>query len=258
MVRKFKRLRRRRGPLPFRHVFVLSFFIFAVLTVQGLWIVEKGIEPTLMRYAETKTRQIAEKAINDAISKKVVSEDMDMSELIITHRIEGSDQVGFSFNQQVNNRILSEATNRVQKHLDLIEEGNLDELKAFLESEDLELEFEETESGTGLIYWIPLGAATNNALLSNLGPLVPIRFQFIGDVQSGMETKATSVGINNTYLEVLLNLSVDVNLVLPFSTKTAPISTTVRVGDLFLPGKVPDVYYQGQGGTAPPPSIKVN
>jgi sporulation protein YunB len=238
-------------------VLVLSFFIFSILTVQGLWIVEKGIEPILMRYAETKARQIAVNAINDAISKKVVSKDMDMSGLIITHRIEGSDQVGFSFNQQVNNRILTEATNRVEKHLELIEEGNLEELKAFLESEDLELEFDETQSGSGVIYWIPLGAATNNSLLSNLGPLVPIRFQFLGDVESGMETKATSVGINNTYLEVLINISVDVNVVLPFSAKTAPISTTVRVGDLFLPGKVPQFYYQGQGGIAPSPSIKV-
>ena len=45
-------------------------------------------------------------------------------------------------------------------------------------------------------FLVPLGRVTDNALLGNLGPSVPIEFLVIGDVESDIKTKVVEFGIN--------------------------------------------------------------
>ncbi|KMJ55172.1 sporulation protein YunB [Alkalihalophilus sp. As8PL] len=231
--------RPRKGPLPFRYVLLLSFLIFVILTVQGLWIIEKGIRPTLVHIATTETRVIATRAINDAVSKKIAS-DLDQGELFIRD----ADNT-LQFNTQMYNRILSEATNRVQRHLKAIEQG-----------ETFDVSFENEEAFTsdgGIIYTIPLGQATNNALLAHLGPQVPVRFSAIGDVKTDLNMKTFNTGINNTTMSVNFDVVVDVKIVIPFATNTEAIKTTIPVGLINIQGDVPEYYSEGGGMIVPAP-----
>jgi hypothetical protein len=41
---------RRKGPLLFRHVLLITLLFFSLSTVGGLWLIDKGIEPTLMSF----------------------------------------------------------------------------------------------------------------------------------------------------------------------------------------------------------------
>jgi sporulation protein YunB len=247
LYRFFGRLPRR-GPLPFRYVFLLSFVFFVFSTAIGLWIVNEGIEPTLMSVAETKTRQIATEAINDAISKKI-AEDVNINELIIIHKDNAGEAIGYSFNPLIYNRITFEATERVQKYLDYVEAGDIEKLESF--KNGIDIDFEKPNNRQGILYFIPLGVATKNALLSNLGPKVPVRFEIIGDVISKVETRMKETGINNTYLEVYLKIRVQMNVIIPSLKKDITISNSVKIGDLFLPGKVPQFYNGNQNGFQP-------
>ncbi|MDR4241346.1 sporulation protein YunB, partial [Bacillus mycoides] len=49
----------RRGPISFRYILLISYIIFIVIVVQGLWIVNKSIQPTLIKYGETETHKMA-------------------------------------------------------------------------------------------------------------------------------------------------------------------------------------------------------
>ncbi|MDP4552414.1 sporulation protein YunB [Alkalihalobacillus macyae] len=241
----------RKGPLPFRYVFIISFIVFIFTTVQGLWIVNKGIEPSLISIAETKTRQVAAQAINDAISKKI-ADGIDVENLIIVHSNESEKVPGYSFNSKVYNRLISEATERVQTYLNYVEAGDLDKLETF--KNDIDIDYEDTIKQKGIVYSIPLGMATNNVLLSNFGPRIPVRFEMIGDVISNIDTKVKETGINNTYLEVYINIKVEMNVIIPFSTKNTEVSNSVKIGDLFIQGDVP-YYYNGDNGNGGDPSI---
>ncbi|GAE33255.1 sporulation protein YunB [Halalkalibacter akibai] len=238
---KKRRPQSRKGPLPFRYVLLLSFLIFVVLTVQGLWIIEKGIRPTLMHIATTETRVIATKAINDAVSKKIAS-DLEQDDLFIVQTDAEGYITSIQFNTQIYNRILSEATNRVQRHLKAIERG-----EAFDVSIDADAGETLTTDG-GIIYSIPLGQATNNALLAQLGPQIPVRFSAIGDVKTDLNLDVQNTGINNTTLSVNFDVIVDAKIVIPFATNTEAIKTTVPVGLVNVQGRVPEFYSEGGGG----------
>ncbi|MCL7748457.1 sporulation protein YunB [Halalkalibacter alkaliphilus] len=233
------RPRPRKGPLPFRYVLLLSFIIFVALTVQGLWIIEKGIRPTLMEIATTETKVIATRAINDAVSKKIAS-DLDQDELFITN----SENI-IQFNTQIYNRILSEATLRVERHLKAIERGEAFDISIDTESDPI-----STNDG-GLIYNIPLGQATNNALLAQLGPKIPVRFSAIGDVKTDLNWEVINTGINNTTLSVNFDVIVDAKIVIPFATREEAVKTTIPVGLINIQGEVPEYYSEGGGMILP-------
>ncbi|MFC0469642.1 sporulation protein YunB [Halalkalibacter kiskunsagensis] len=240
----------RKGPLPFRYVLLLSFLIFVVLTVQGLWIIEKGIRPTLMSIATTETRVIATKAINDAVSKKIAS-DLNQEDLFFIEKNANDDIQLIQFNTQIYNKILSEATNRVQRHLKAIEQG-----EAFDVTFDSEGNNESLTTEGGIIYSIPLGQATNNALLAQLGPQIPVRFSAIGDVKTDLNAETINTGINNTTISFNFDVIVDVKIVIPFATNTEAVKTTIPVGFINIQGKVPEYYSDGGGGMILPAELK--
>jgi sporulation protein YunB len=248
---KFKKRPLRNGPLPLKYTLLIGFIIFNLFTAQGLWIINKGIEPSLMSIAETKTRQIAAQAINDAISKKI-ADDIDINELIVIHENSNGEAVGYSFNPKIYNRVTSEANIRVQKYLDYVEAGELEKLQSF--KNDINIDYEQSRVEKGIVYYIPIGRATNNTLLSNLGPRVPVRFEILGAVTTDIETVREESGINNTYLDIYIIIKVQMNVVVPFSKRNIEVSNRVKLGDLFLEGDVPD-YYNGNGNSAFPPVV---
>ncbi len=235
-----------KGPLPFKYVLLITLIFFIFLTMFSLIIINRNLEPTIMDIAETRARQFAAQAINDAIDKNI-SENVDIKELIVKHEYNG--ETAFSFNPQIYHKVTADASKRVQKYLDLVEAGEIDQLENF--KNDINIKKETTKSSNGIVYHIPLGMATGMTLLSNLGPDIPVRLQILGDVTSNVETKIIPSGINNTYLEAYINVKVHMNVIIPLKEEPIEVSYQVKVGDLFLEGKVPQYY---NPGIIPPPT----
>jgi sporulation protein YunB len=232
--------------LPFRYVFLLSFVFFMFSTAGGLWMINAGIKPTLTAYAETQTEKIGTMVINKAITKKIAN-GIDVDKLM-----EGiSSEDGIQYNTEIINRVQSEITNLVQLNLKEAERGNLEELE-FLT--DVEIDEEQSGKSDGIVYSVPLGQATNNALLANLGPQIPIRFNAIGAVQSNLKTDVESFGINNAIVKVFVQLKVDVQIIIPFATETTSIEQEVLIAMREFKGEVPQFYNNGGESS---PSIEV-
>jgi len=235
---------RRRGPLPFRYVFLLTIVFFTFSTAMGLWLVNEGLKPTLISYAESQTRKIATVVISNAINKKIANE-MEIEDIIETV----PDQEGMSkLNAEIVNRVKAETTHLIQKNLKDAESGNLSELELLT---DVEFEKADKNDAEGIVYYVPLGQATNNALLGNLGPKIPIRFTAIGDVRSDVKTSIKDFGINNAYVQVYVHLIVNVQIIIPFATKVTTIDENIPVGMFIMKGNVPQYYNNGSGGSSP-------
>jgi sporulation protein YunB len=244
-LKRFKKPRK--GPLPFRYVMMFSLIIFILLTAQGLYLIEKGIKPTLLRVAESRVNQIATAAINDAISKQVADR-IDTEELTTVSVDNEGILTTVDFDSKVMNRVLSEATIRVTNNLKRVENGELDQLGV---ADDIEIETKDPRT-KGILYYIPLGQATNNSLLANLGPEIPVRFTPVGSVKSDMYARLTEYGINNVLVEIYVRIEVSVRVVIPFATKPAKVSTDIPVGMRIISGRVPQFYNNGgSNGTAP-------
>ncbi|WP_077214486.1 sporulation protein YunB [Bacillus dakarensis] len=243
---KFRGRLPRRGPLPFRYVFLLTFVFFIFSTTAGLWIINEGLKPTLMAYAESQTRQIASLVINKAILERKV---MDINDVLVKNP--ETSMVNFDTEKIYNE--LGETTNLILNNIKKAESGNLTDLAESVAG--VEIETDPASGENGIVYYVPLGQATNNALLGNLGPRIPVRFNAIGDMESNIETKFKEVGINNVFIEVLIKLKVNVQIIIPFATGVAELEQEIPIALGLLEGDVPQFY--NNSGESGAPSIEI-
>ncbi|OXS61377.1 sporulation protein YunB [Bacillus sp. V-88] len=245
---KFKTYKPRRGgPLPFRHVMIITFLFFMISTGFGLWIINKGLKPTLLAYAETQTSRIGTLVINKAINKKI-ADVLDISDITEEVKNQDGDIVSFKYNTQTINRVQAEITNLVQQNLQEAEAGNIENLEFLTE---VEIDEGKSKTSKGITYSVPLGQATNNVLLGNLGPKIPIRFHSIGDVRSDVKTTVEQFGINNAVVKVFVELEVNVQIIIPFATKTETIKQDILVAMGTVHLDVPQFYNNGGGASSP-------
>ncbi|WP_160722413.1 sporulation protein YunB [Bacillus sp. USDA818B3_A] len=245
---KFSRRIRKPGPLPFRYVLMLSFILFLFSTATGLWLVNKGIEPTLMRIATSETRNIASLVINRAITKRTTNVGDNNEVIKIVPGSNGKGQ-NAQLNTDLINRVLAETTAQIQRNLKTAKKGDI----ALLES-DVEIETENTEKEDGIVWYIPLGQATNITLLGNIGPKIPVKFHAIGEVEPDVHIETKEMGINNTWMEVSVDIEVSVQIITPFATEVTKLKQSIPVGSALVEGEVPQFYNSGGGIT---PSIQL-
>ena len=102
----------------------------------------------------------------------------------------------------------------------------------------------------GIIYEIPILAATNSSLLSNIGPRIPVRFYLIGDVTSNVETEVKEYGINNALVKLSIRINVSGRVNLPFVSENVTVDMVIPVSMKIIQGKIPEFYLDGFKSTS--------
>jgi len=248
---KFRGRLPQKGPLPFRYVFLLTFVFFMFSTAAGLWIVNKGIQPSLEAYAINETKRLATLVIKNAVNKQLTEEELNPEELLVSSTDGNVSRV--TVNTNTLNRVLTRTTDKVEQYLKYINEGDVNAL----EIPEVEIETDGKNS-SGFYYEIPLGEATNNVLLGNLGPKIPVRFHMVGNVAADYSSKFENSGINNTSVEIMIDLVVTIQVIIPFATEEVKIPTSIPVVITFINGEVPQFYNNGGDGMTPSIEIPAN
>ncbi|MBB6281842.1 sporulation protein YunB [Geobacillus subterraneus] len=234
----------RKGPLPFRYVLLLTFVFFMFSTAAGLWIVNKSMKPLLMEIAETETKRIANLVINNAIEQQFQKDNPEFQQLVSVRQDANGKIVSVDFDTAIMNRILSETDDHVMESLKAATEGRIERMV-----------LPEVESGQGnsrgIIYYIPLGQVTNNALLANLGPRIPVQFQIVGNVDSEVTKQIHAYDINSFFIEIDIHVAVDIQVIIPFASKVSTVTTDMPIVMRFIPGEVPQFYNKGGGPVGP-------
>lgn len=223
--------------MPFRYVLLLSFVFFIFSTAAGLWVVNKGIKPTLTSYAESQTRKIAPMVVSKAV-KDVIPNVKDIREVteIVPDGVGGRT---VQFKTDIINEIQADITKAIQMNLRQAEKGDLASLQA---ETGVEFSYDQSAEGEGIVYSFPLGQATNNALLGNLGPRIPIRFTPVGSVDTDVQTKVEQYPINNMFVTVTIQVDVTVQIIIPFGTEQTNVHQEVPIAIGLYPGEVPQFY----------------
>ncbi|RFU68166.1 sporulation protein YunB [Peribacillus saganii] len=239
-----KKVKMRKGPLPFKYVLLYTVIFFVLSSLISLWVIDESIEPVLMEVATSEIKRVSAQVINESIDENI-SEQIDMDEFIIIHGKNENGTPIISFNPKLYNSIRAETIKDIEKKLGIDQGNHIYESKGTNDQDHLNTE----------VYYIPLGVVTGNSLLSNFGPRIPIEMSLIGNVESEFKTKYTDAGINNGFLELFVNFKVNLQIVIPTYSEEAPVEHTVKIGDIFIPGSVPDYY--GGDKSMPAPAIPV-
>ncbi len=224
-----------------------------LISIAGLFYFINGrLTPTYLNYAEVQTNKIASMVISKAINSRTANV-LDVNDIIEEVPSDNSNNmVTTKFNTEIINRVLSDTNSLVQSHLEQAEKGDLSSLPYL---DDIEYDKQTMEERGGVVFFVPMGQATNIPLIGNLGPKIPIRFHVIGNVQSNVESSIREFGINNAYVEVSIHIKVNVQIIVPLASKMSVVEQNIPVAMGLVQGQVPYIYTKGEGGN--PPSIEV-
>lgn len=226
---------RRKAKLRRKHVIkinkiTISIILILIFVFMWLLILSKEISPILSNYATLETEKMATQVINNAVTNEISNKTY-LNDLIKTTLNENGEIVSVDFDPIYVNKALTGVTNTVQENLKKMEEGNIELSNNVSPSEK-----------NGIIYEIPFGIVFYTPILADLGPKIPVKVRMVGSVVSNVKTKITNYGINNALLEVLVEIEVSEQIILPFISQKETIKQEIPVAMKVIQGTVPKYY----------------
>ena len=100
---------------------------------------------------------------------------------------------------------------------------------------------ESTDSGV-ITVGIPLGNLTGLNLLLNKGPDVDVQIIMLTSSRVDFRNEVVSCGINQAKYQLVLEVTIDIDILIPWGTESTSTVTEVIVADTVIVGKVPDTY----------------
>ena len=233
--------RKRIGRIKKKNLFFILLLVTIISIFSLLFYISKKIEPILLETAELEVNKFSTIIVNKAISQ--VLEDKINADNIFEMSKNKNDEIQtIDFNPVIVNQILSVATTVVQSNLKLLESGELESIGVY----DMDLSKNRiNDLEKGIIMRIPMGVVSNNSLFSNLGPKIPIRLHYLGDVNSNITTNITQYGINNAMIEVGIHIEMTAQIILPLMTKKKVLDYNIPVVIKIVQGIVPSYYGNG-------------
>ncbi|MBD7908866.1 sporulation protein YunB [Sporosarcina sp. Sa3CUA8] len=221
----------------------LKFIIPALLLsiIGSFYYLNMKLKPVYMNYAEVQTHKIAAHVISQAIQSRSESV-LDANDVLLNLPNDSSETVTLKVDTETINQVMAEMHELVEEHLDRAESGDLEMLP---QSDGIQFDTEEMEKHGGVVFFVPIGQVADIPLLGNLGPKIPIRFHIIGNVHADVDTELKEFGINNVYMEVNMELTVNVQIIIPIATKQSTVVQQFPIAIGIIQGVVPQIYTKG-------------
>lgn len=190
----------------------LGFFIPIVLALCAAISWFLGNLSTQM--AVSDATDIVTKAVNDSINK------------VIGHGVYGFDYF-INLEKDADGNVTAITSNMA--HINTL---STDILNSVIES---------TDNGV-ITVGIPLGNLTGLNLLLNKGPDVNVQIIMLTSSRVDFRNEVVSCGINQAKYQLVLEVTIDIDILVPWGTESATTVTEVIVADTVIVGKVPDTY----------------
>ena len=230
-MKKIKLKKRKHSKLNF-FLFVIILMIISIVFL--FTYINKKITPVFLEYAEFQASKIATYVISKAIDEEV-SKNLDIEDLFISSKDSSDNIKSIDFNPITINKISNLIKSNIFEYLEDLENGNIEKIK--------NTALFSSRINEGIVFEIPSGIVFNNVLLANIGPKVPVKLSLTGDILTNIHTKVTDYGINNAVVEVVINVEVYEQVILPFTTKRVTINTDIPIAVKLIQGEIPSYYF---------------
>jgi len=205
-------VRRNKYSVKIRALIIIFVFVSIGMLIS---FAERSVRPILQTMAKANVEIIAGEKISEAIEEEMMSEQYDLDNII-------------SFEKDTDGRINAVKTNIVTAN----------RLKSAISLSVLEKIGQITESEVS----VPSGNLTGWALLSGRGPSIPVKTVPVGSVKTNLQSKLTNGGINQTLHRIILEITVNMNVILPRETVSSEIMMNVVVSETVIVGTVPEYF----------------
>lgn len=216
-----------------KNIYVLIFLFLIFFSLVFLIVLNKRAMPIIINYANVQTKRIGIEILRNAGTKEVNELLKDKNLFKIAKNNNGEIE-SIDFDTGIINESLLVVAKNVRKRLKEVEKGeNLPE-EVYMEVLDKDLK-------KGIIYEVPIGVVFGNSFLANVGPRIPVKIKYSGNVGLDVKTRVSQYGINSALIEVYIYVEVTQRTILPFSSKDIKLTSEIPIVMKVVKGSTP--YY---------------
>ena len=89
---------------------------------------------------------------------------------------------------------------------------------------------------------IPIGTLLGTNLTLGRGPAIPVRVTMLTSSRAGFRNELVSSGINQTKHQMILEVTVDIDIVIPWKTLSTQVVCQTLIAETVIVGQVPETY----------------
>lgn len=199
----------------------LSILLAAAMLAGVLLWTNRQVRPILKAMAVTQISNAVTSAVSESVAAGIASEQISYEDMVYVE---------------------TDADGRVTALKSNLAQANL------LRSELLSMVLEKVSELKQEDFSIPFGNLTNLDVLSGKGPDITIRVLSVGGANASFEHVFTDSGVNQTLHQIMLNLDVTIQILLPGETMEILVPTQVCIAETIIVGEVPNTYLQLENG----------
>lgn len=220
----------------FKNTYIVIFIFLIIFSTIFLIILNKKAMPVIMNYASVQTKKIGIEVLRNTGTDQL-NELIDNNNLFSVTQNNNGEIESIDFNTSVINEALKIIAKNVRKRLKEVEKGkNLpDEIYENILDKKLK---------NGIIYEVPVGVVFGDSLFSNIGPKIPVKIKYSGNVSLDIKTRVSEYGLNSALIEVYVLVEVTQRTILPFQSKDIKLSSEIPIVIKVIKGSIP-YYLQG-------------
>lgn len=182
------------------------------------------LRPSVMLFAQNQARVTATRTIYESVYEQLEKADTDFSDFV-------------TLTQNSSGEITSVRTNAgALNRLNILSVDAINESVARLGRQTVS---------------VPAGTLSGIAVLSGTGPEVTFKVIPTGYVSAAVENKFEAVGINQTRHQIMLNITMTVDIVMPGFSDRVEVFAPFCVAETVIVGSVPGSFTQVSGDNAP-------
>ena len=191
-------------------------FFIALITIILIFFVYliRVVNPIIISLGEAKVKSLATKAINMAVTE-VLCEGYTYDDIIDIKFTNSGDIAYMQAKSLIINKLSRDLVNTSQSKLDIIGEQGIS---------------------------IPLGSLSGVPLFMGRGPELRLKLFPIGAISCNFKSVFSQAGINQTNHRIYVNISSNVTVILPISSRQVSTTTQLLICESVIVGKVPDTY----------------
>lgn len=206
---------RRRGRASSGQRVFLRLLLIAVSIFIILMLAAARIRPVIAVLARSEARDFVIRAINDAITYEMEQGNLEYGKLVTLQKDSNGNITALVTNSVLINMLQTRISNNVVERVENVVDANMG---------------------------IPIGNAISGVMFAGRGPRIPIRIPSVTNVDMGFTNEFSSVGINQTRHNIMFEISVEVDIIIPGERERTVVTTEVVIAETVIVGIVPNVY----------------
>lgn len=205
-------------------IIIVMVFFFTFVRIKTFSVKSNSI---LLNYAKNQSTKIAASIINTSL-KEIIDDEFD--DIMKIRNDDDGTISGIDFDSKKSNELNYKINENILSNIKLFETGQINNLNLkYLDNTDY-------------IYKVPIGIIYDIPILVDITAKVPFKISLLSNVESSISTQIQEYGINNSLIEISINVILNVQIILPFSSETVKINKKIPIDSKIVQGKIPKYY----------------